>query len=124
MYRNTSRRAEILEYVRNSTSHPTADYIHVAVRRKIPGNSKDTVYRNLRGLHEQGTVKELNLNGEIGRFEAACGNHHHFRCESFRRVLHINEPVNNELEHNIAGLTGLKITSHQLEFHGLCIACR
>jgi Fur family ferric uptake transcriptional regulator/Fur family peroxide stress response transcriptional regulator len=78
----------------------------------------------LKVLQQQGQVRELNLNGEIGRFEADCGNHYHFRCESCGRVFDIDEPVHDELERHIAERTGLKITSHQLEFRGLCIACQ
>lgn len=124
MYRRTNQRKKILDYLRSTTSHPTADEIYDAIRLEMPGVSKGTIYRNLKVLQQQGHVKEISLNGQIGRYEFDCGNHYHFKCDSCGKVMDIDEPVHTELEQRIAGRTGLKITSHQMEFRGLCIACQ
>lgn len=124
MRRKTGQREAILEFLKCTGSHPTADIIYGEVRKLVPNISKGTVYRNLRVLQEMGQIKELNLEGELSRYEAACGNHYHFRCNNCGCVLDINEPIHNELEERIARRTGFQITSHHIEFRGLCVDCQ
>ncbi|MBN1375067.1 MAG: transcriptional repressor [Dehalococcoidia bacterium] len=124
MRRKTGQREAILGYLKRTGSHPTADDTYNSVRKVIPNISKGTIYRNLRVLQEMGQVRELNLDGEISRYEATCCNHYHFRCELCGRVMDIDEPEHLDLQHKIARRTGLKITSHQIEFRGLCIDCQ
>jgi Fur family peroxide stress response transcriptional regulator len=122
--RETKQREAILRILRNTRSHPTAGHIYGEVRKDIPNVSKGTVYRNLQVLQEMGLVAELNLNGTVSRFEAKQEDHYHFRCEKCGRVSDIDMPVDKDLDHEAEKRTGLKISSHQLEFHGLCKECQ
>jgi Fe2+ or Zn2+ uptake regulation protein len=124
MRRETKQREAILRVLRNTRSHPTADQIYDEVRKEIQNISKGTVYRNLQVLQEDGTVSELNLNGTLSRFEAKQDSHYHFRCEQCGRVFDLDEPVNKELDERVARRTGFKVSSHQLEFRGLCKDCQ
>ncbi len=48
MARRRSRQRDIiLQIVRETDSHPTAEWVHERARRKIPNLSLGTVYRNL-----------------------------------------------------------------------------
>ena len=122
--RNTGQREAILGYLRATKVHPTADDIYDEVRKAVPNISKGTVYRNLKVLQETGQVKEMSIHGETGRYEAACDEHYHFRCNSCGCICDIDEPVHDELGKKIARRTGLKITSHLMEFRGLCLDCQ
>ena len=124
MRRGTKQREAILKVLRKTKSHPTADQIYDEVRKEIRNISKGTVYRNLQVLQEDGAVSELNLNGTSSRFEAKQDSHYHFRCEQCGRVFDLDEPVNNELDEKVAKRTGFKVSSHQLEFRGLCKDCQ
>jgi Fe2+ or Zn2+ uptake regulation protein len=57
--RLTGPRRLVLEVVRGSDAHPTAEAVHQMVRCRLPRVSLGTVYRNLRLLVAQGLVKEL-----------------------------------------------------------------
>ena len=57
--RLTGPRHAVLEVVRGAESHPTAEEVHGLVRRRLPGVSLGTVYRNLRLLVGAGLLKEL-----------------------------------------------------------------
>jgi Fur family peroxide stress response transcriptional regulator len=46
--RDTRQRQAILEILRHTDSHPTADWVYDEVRKVIPNISKGTVYRNLK----------------------------------------------------------------------------
>jgi Fe2+ or Zn2+ uptake regulation protein len=124
MRRDTKQREAILKVLKNTRSHPTADWIYDEVRKEIPNISKGTVYRNLQVLQEDGAISELNLNGTLSRFEAKQDSHYHFRCEQCGRVFDLDEPVNHELNKRVAKRTGFKVSSHQLEFRGLCKDCQ
>jgi Fe2+ or Zn2+ uptake regulation protein len=82
------------------------------------------VYRNLQVLEEDGAIMELNLNGTVSRYEAKQKSHYHFRCEKCGRVSDIDMPLQLDLDQQAEKRTGLKISSHQLEFRGLCKECQ
>jgi Fur family peroxide stress response transcriptional regulator len=122
--RNTRQRDAILNILRNTDSHPTADWVYEQARKIIPGISKGTVYRNLNLLKEAGEISELNLSGTMSRYEGKPENHYHFRCEQCGRVFDLDQPVNKDLDNEIAAKTGFKVSYHQLEFRGLCHDCQ
>src|SRR3972149_970789 len=122
--RDTIQRQAILDYLRSVATHPTADEIYHELRKTIPQLSKGTVYRNLKVLESLDLVSELDLEGEIKRFEYHKDPHYHFRCTRCGWVQDITVPVDRALDQRAAAITGLDIASHQLEFRGLCKQCR
>ena len=122
--RETKQREAILNILRSTDSHPTADRIYDLVREVLPKISKGTVYRNLKILRDDGEISELNLSGTATRYEGNQENHYHFRCRECGRVFDIDEPVNHELDERVAKRTGFEISYHQLEFRGICNDCQ
>ncbi len=122
--RDTRQRKAILTVLRNTRSHPTADQIYDEVRQEMPNISKGTVYRNLQVLRDERAIIELKLNGTLSRYEVKQESHYHFRCEKCGRVSDVDVPVDKDLDHEAENRTGLKISSHQLEFRGLCKECQ
>lgn len=122
--RETRQREAILQLLRCADSHPTADWIYEEVKKSIPNISKGTVYRNLKVLRDTGKIAELNLSGTVSRYEGRQDNHYHFRCTKCGQIFDLDEPVNKELEEKIARKTGFTVSSHQLEFRGICKACQ
>ena len=59
--RLTGPRRLVLEVVRGSDAHPTAEAVHQMVRCRLPRVSLGTVYRNLRLLVAQGLVDQFAL---------------------------------------------------------------
>ncbi|MBE3575688.1 MAG: transcriptional repressor [Firmicutes bacterium] len=122
--RMTRQRKAILETLRSTKSHPTADWIYEQVRHQIPDISLGTVYRNLKLLKEQGEILELNYGSTFSRYDGNAANHYHFRCEECGRVFDVDLPVSCALEHELEAKTGFEVHSHRLEFYGLCSGCR
>jgi len=56
-YRMTKQRGVILEEIKMTVSHPTADEIYESVRKRLPSISLGTVYRNLDILASCGMIK-------------------------------------------------------------------
>ena len=122
--RHTRQREAVLEVLRSSHSHPTADWVYEEVKKTLPRISKGTVYRNLKMLCENGEISELDLSGAIRQFEGRQESHYHFRCQRCGEIFDLNEPVNHDLDRRIAEQTGFVVACHHLEFHGLCRDCR
>jgi Fur family peroxide stress response transcriptional regulator len=124
--RLTGPRRVILEVLRGTESHPTAEWVHRLVRRRLPRVSLGTVYRNLRLLVAQGLAAEIP--GPHARFDANMEAHHHFTCLRCGRMLDVDgplaEPQAAALRGRIAARTGLSITHHRIEFFGRCPQCR
>ncbi len=122
--RKTRQKQAILEVLKNTTSHPTADWVYRQVRKEIPNISLGTVYRNLRQLSQNGEITELVLCSCLSRFDARTDNHYHLRCETCGGVFDVDEPLNSELDKIAARRTGFRVLYHRLEFYGLCLECQ
>jgi Fe2+ or Zn2+ uptake regulation protein len=122
--RKTRQKEAILEVLRGTNSHPTADWVYNEVRKEIPNISLGTVYRNLRLLCESGEISELDLCGTLTRFDARQDNHYHFRCEKCGLVFDVDLPVDAEMDRRAAQKTGFEVLYHRLEFRGVCESCQ
>jgi Fe2+ or Zn2+ uptake regulation protein len=124
--RLTGPRHAVLEVVRGTESHPTAEEIHRLVRRRLPGVSLGTIYRNLRLLVGEGLLDELP--GPHARFDANTRAHHHFMCERCGRIIDVDaalaEPHARALSDGVAARTGFSITNHRIELFGRCRECQ
>ena len=76
----THQRIEIYRTLASTDEHPDAEAIYRRVRTRIPSISRDTVYRNLRHLAEQGLAAVVGMSHERLRFDANMNHHHHFVC--------------------------------------------
>ena len=124
--RLTGPRRLVLEVVRASDTHPTAEAVHQMVRSRLPRVSLGTVYRNLRLLVAQGLVRELA--GPLARFDSNLSEHHHFTCLACGGIVDVPGPLTGRhsraLLRRVASSGGFSVTHHRIEFYGRCGACR
>jgi Fur family transcriptional regulator, peroxide stress response regulator len=121
--RRSRQRERILEVLRETESHPTADWVYAKLKREFPRLSLGTVYRNLSVLSEQGLVKKIPLGSTFDRFEANVGPHYHLICESCSRILDFLFPGYEELNRKADRMTDFSIRHHRIEFFGTCSDC-
>ena len=124
IHKRSKEKQAILEFLRSTFSHPTADSVYIEMRKEMPSISLGTVYRNLRLLKEDGEINELELAGSLSRFDGQTRPHYHFRCEKCCRVFDLDENVDVSLNGRIAEKTGFTVLNHILEFRGLCLDCQ
>lgn len=124
MSRKSTKRDAILRIIKNTTTHPGADWIYDQVRKEIPNISLGTVYRNLNLLSRAGEIKELEIPGISSRFDGKASNHHHLICEKCGRIFDMDESVDPTIEARIAQKTGFKVKTQYLKFIGLCSKCQ
>ncbi len=91
--RNTRQRGVILDILKGTEEHPTAERIYRDARRVIPNISLGTVYRNLNFLRDQGLVREIRPSeGGSSRFDGMRDPHAHFHCHVCNGLLDIPLP--------------------------------
>jgi len=117
-----SRRA-ILEEVARASSHPTADQVFRAVRRRLPSVSLGTVYRNLGALANRGHLRELTEVKGQRRFDATCAEHCHVVCTRCGRVDDVRGRPSGALLGWVRGACDYEIQGYRLALVGLCPAC-
>lgn len=79
--KNYSRQREaILEVLRSTDTHPTANWIYNKVRERIPNISLGTVYRNLSALAENGDILSINVGDGFEHFDGDISPHAHLHC--------------------------------------------
>jgi Fur family transcriptional regulator, peroxide stress response regulator len=122
-YRMTKQKRVILEVLKNTKSHPTADWVYDKVKKKIPNISLGTVYRNLNILKNQGEILELSYGKGFSRFDGNSSKHYHFTCEHCGRILDVETPQFPEIEQEVTRHMGVKVARHRLEFYGSCPDC-
>jgi Fur family ferric uptake transcriptional regulator len=122
--RMTVQRRTILEEVRASHSHPTADEIYHRVRRRLPRISLGTVYRNLEALASQGAIQRLDLSGVQRRFDHQPTPHFHVRCVRCGVLNDVELSSSAILDELVDDAGGFEILDARLEFLGICPGCQ
>lgn len=121
--RMTRQKKLVLEILRSTNIHPTADWVYEQARKVIPDISLGTIYRNLGYLKSTGEIMELNYGSTFSRYDGNPRNHYHFVCVKCGKILDVDLPVLNGLEEEVSRRTKVSVTSHRLEFYGCCSSC-
>jgi Fur family peroxide stress response transcriptional regulator len=118
------KRDAILNCVRQTCVHPSADWVFAQLKPEIPDLSLGTVYRNLALFKEQGLITSLGTVNGVERFDGNTAPHVHFICTGCGKVDDLESlPVPEELKHTAASSCGGNITGCQLTFTGICADC-
>ncbi|MCD4670512.1 MAG: transcriptional repressor [Actinomycetia bacterium] len=120
----TKQRKVILEEIKKSKAHPAADEIYDLVKKKIPGISLGTVYRNLDILSGEGLVRKLELAHTQRRYDGNMKNHYHVLCTKCGRIDDLIARGADDIEELLGVRSHYRITGHRLKFFGLCPDCK
>ncbi len=120
----SAQRELILNAVRRSCSHPTADMIYEMVKPEAPHISLATVYRNLNQLSECGEIKKIPVAGSGDRFDKRMDFHGHIICNKCGAVSDIELYEFKDISDIINKKTGFQVTGTEMVFTGLCEACK
>ena len=123
-FRYSKQRERILEMLKSTDIHPTADWIYDKLKKEFPDLSMGTVYRNLNILYEQGLIKRIDFGKTFDRFDANIIDHYHFICEKCGAIIDLKIPIDNSLNDKVTENTGYSTKSHKIQFYGICDKCR
>ena len=118
------KRDAILNCVRSTDAHPSADWVFEHVKQQVPDISLATVYRNLALFKEQGLINSLGTVNGVERFDGNTEPHVHFICTQCGAVQDLPEiSVPEELNSAVARSSGGRVDNCQLSFTGICGEC-
>ena len=123
--RTTHQRRAILDVVRGPTSHPSAEDVFFAVKRRVPAISLGTVYRNLRILTEEGEIVELLTADGVRRYDDVIEPHAHVICTGCGLISDVMLPPGAvaEIVRSAERDASYRIQRHTMEMYGLCRSC-
>ena len=124
MAKQFKKRNAILQCLRSSKDHPSAEMVHQMLQGRYPDISLATVYRNLNLFKQQGLISSLtNVHG-TERFDPETAPHVHFVCENCDRILDLEQiTIPETLTHQVDS-TGCRVSGCNLTFTGICRECR
>ncbi len=120
----TVQRRAVFEALLERADHPTADQVYEAVRERIPGVSRTTVYRVLDALVGARVIAKVGHLGSAVRYDPLTHRHHHLVCLRCEKVVDFEDQRLNALP--LPRLRGgeFTVSGYSVQFQGVCAACR
>ena len=123
MRRHSKKRDAILSCIRNSKTHPSAEWIYTQLKPEHPDLSLGTVYRNLALFRESGEIVSVaNVHG-VERLDAYTEPHAHFICDQCDAVIDVDIPM-EDLRTVLQKQYGCEVQRSSMILHGLCECCK
>jgi len=124
-YRLTPQRLMVLEVVKRSGKHVTAEDVHAAVVPQHPYINIATIYRTLQWLQEVGLVAPLASGTGPLRYEYVRGEtHHHLVCQDCGYEEEIGDDILAALKSQLQARYAFSAQLHHLAIPGRCAACQ
>lgn len=123
---NYSRQREvILDVVKNSRIHPTAEEIYNLVIQEEPKISRSTVYRNINILLEQGSIRKITMTTGADRFDYIQEEHQHIICENCGKVIDFHYDFEiAKIEKKISNSLTNDFKINNIILYGICENCK
>ena len=119
------KRDAILQCVKSTKVHPSADWVFAQLKPSIPDLSLGTVYRNLSLFRQQGLIASLGAVQGVERFDGNTDPHVHFICGDCGSVVDLEEmDLPESLAQQAQCCCGGRITGCSLTFTGSCSTCQ
>ena len=119
----TRQRGVVLQVVRESAAHLTANEVFDAARKLMPTISFATVYNSLRYLKESGFISEVTFGNGASRFDRETSRHDHAICSSCGTLVDFELPEITELTKSAARRSQFKPETIYLTLVGICPDC-
>jgi Fur family transcriptional regulator, ferric uptake regulator len=123
MERNTRQRAAIHAALVQAQRPLLPQEVWAAAQVQTPRLGVATVYRHLKALVEDGTLRAVHLPGAHARYELAAPHHHHhhFQCRHCERVFEVHACPGDLSQ---LAPKGFVVDDHELTLYGRCRDCR
>lgn len=119
----TKQRQAVLQVIRESEEHLTANEVFEDARRVLPGISFATVYNSLRYLKQEGFIGEVRFGTGASRYDRTLTRHDHAICNKCAKLVDIELPIPDGLLEEAALRSHFEPASIELTLRGLCPEC-
>ncbi|MEI8356536.1 MAG: transcriptional repressor [Deltaproteobacteria bacterium] len=120
----TIQRRAILAELAGRRDHPTPDQIYDAIKERLEGVSRTTVYRALETFVCIGIARKISNPEAKARYDADTSRHHHLTCLHCGIVLDIHDGDLNKLKLPNESERGFEVIDYSVAFTGFCGHCR
>lgn len=125
MEKYSKQREEILNLLKNSCSHPTADEIYLDLKKMNSTASKGTVYRNLDFLCKKDLIKQISVESGPNRYDYMHKPHHHIVCKKCGKVYDFDFDIDIlSLKSAILEQTKSEMCGNDVSVQGICKTCK
>ncbi len=128
--RITRKRQAILDVLKNTDEHLTAENIYFILKRKNVKVGLATIYRTLDLFYQNGIVNKINIGDGTIRYEYVdkkSVHHHHLVCIKCGKVMEYTDEKEpaflEELAARIKKNYGFSVLSHEIYLYGICKEC-
>lgn len=123
-HNNSKKRQAILDMLRATTAHPSAETVYTALKPDFPELSLGTVYRNLQILEKDGLVRMVCTVDGQARYDARVESHVHCYCTGCRRVMDVDSTDMEKFFSTLCYESGFEPVHYSVTVSGLCRNCR
>jgi len=120
----SKQREMILNCIKESHQHLTADAIYDTLKKDHPNLSLGTVYRNLAQLADHGMILKISIPGQPDCFDKNIDDHFHFLCIDCGNVKDVFVDELSEIKSHVEQQANVDIESIDITFKGVCTTCK
>jgi len=118
--RPSFQRMKILDYLRKSKDHPTAEMIYRSLLSEIPTLSRTTVFSTLKLFYRKGLISQVFIDESEMRYDPITKPHPHFKCLKCGRIFDLDMECPYG---SLKSVNGHKIYECHMYFVGICKDC-
>jgi len=119
----TKQRLAVLQVIRESDEHLTANEVFENARRILSGISFATVYNSLHYLKKEGLIGEVRFGMDSTRYDRNLTRHDHASCNKCGKLVDLDLSIPNELLEEASARSKFKPESIEMTLRGLCPEC-
>ena len=117
----TNLNQNILQMIRNSEGHLTAEEAFLLAKKKKIDVSIASIYRILAKLADDGLISRFSVAGKPDVFDKTLEEHEHLVCSKCGRVTDIHI---SDLKKKLVKETGVEIDDYELTINYVCNRCK
>jgi len=123
--KHSRKRDAILDCIRRTKCHPSAEWVYQQLKPEIPDLSLGTVYRNISMFKDEGTIQSIGVVNGLERYDYNTAPHTHFICTSCASVLDLEGiDIPQSVIRQSEAAVGGEIATYHLQFSGTCAGCQ
>lgn len=119
----TKQRQAVLQVIRESKEHLTANEVFDDARQLLPTISFATVYNSLRYLKEEGLIGEVRFGADVTRYDRRLSRHDHAICNKCGMLVDLELSIPVGLIEEATNRSKFKTESIEMTLRGLCPEC-
>lgn len=122
--RRSKKREAILDAIRGTKCHPSAEWVYQSLKSTHPDLSLGTVYRNLTFFQEQGEIQSVGVVRGQERFDGVTAPHSHFVCTHCGAIIDLEQiKLDNSVTQCVSQEYACTVERQELTFYGACQGC-